>query len=59
MLDYLSTNMEDILVVAAAAHGLALAIVNLTPTPVDNTVVASVYRAIELMAGIFTNKAKN
>lgn len=34
-------------------------IVNLTPTPVDNSIVAFVYRMIEFVAGIVTPKAKS
>ena len=50
--------IEVILSVLLAAHGLALAIVNLTPTPKDNDIVAKVYRGIELAAGIVTPKVK-
>lgn len=42
----------------AALHGLAVAIVNLTPTPKDDEVLAKVYRGIEVVAGIFTARAK-
>lgn len=34
-------------------------IVNLTPTPVDNSIVAFAYRMIEFVAGIVTPKAKS
>jgi hypothetical protein len=40
------------------ARGLALAIVNLTPTPKDNDFLKSIYSKIELLAGLITNKAK-
>ena len=50
---------------AVAIHGVALAIVNLTPTPKDNEALSSVsrvavklYRAIEIMAGIWSPLAK-
>lgn len=50
---------------AIAVHGAALAIVNLTPTPKDNEalagisrVVVKVYRAVEILAGIWTPLAK-
>lgn len=44
--------------VLVAVHGLALAIVNITPTPKDNEVVAKVYRAIEILAGLIGPLAK-
>jgi hypothetical protein len=51
--------------VLAAIHALAVAIVNLTPTPKDNQALGDVtrmavklYRAIEILAGIWTPLAK-
>jgi hypothetical protein len=44
--------------VLVAVHGLALAIVNVTPTPKDNEVVAKLYRAIEILAGLIGPLAK-
>jgi hypothetical protein len=48
-----------------ALHGVALVIVNLTPTPRDNEtlgnarrVVVKLYRAIEILAGIVGPLAK-
>ena len=41
-----------------AAHALAVAIVNLTPTPTDDEWVATIYTYIEWAAGIITSKAK-
>jgi hypothetical protein len=48
-----------------ALHGVALVIVNLTPTPKDNEalgnarrVVVKLYRAIEILAGIVGPLAK-
>jgi len=38
--------------VLVAVHGLALAIVNITPTPKDDEMVGKVYRAIEILAGL-------
>lgn len=37
---------------------VAEAIVNLTPTPADDKWVAKIYRVIEAIAGLFTDKAK-
>ncbi|MFZ9315661.1 MAG: hypothetical protein ACO24P_00240 [Candidatus Nanopelagicaceae bacterium] len=41
-----------------ALHAAAVAIVNLTPTPKDDAVVAQAYRVIEIFAGIVTRLAK-
>jgi len=41
-----------------AVHAAALAIVNLTPTPKDDEVVAKFYKVIEFAAGILTKTAK-
>jgi hypothetical protein len=55
----------DYVTLAVAIHGLALVVVNLTPTPKDNErlgnvarVVVKVYRAVEILAGIVSRKAK-
>jgi hypothetical protein len=45
-------------VAVAAVHTAAVAIVNLTPTPKDNEIVASVYRVVEFAAGILSIRAK-
>lgn len=57
--------LPEIVTVAVAAHGLAVAIVNLTPTPKDNEaldtysrMVVKVYRAIEILAGVITPLVK-
>lgn len=47
-----------IFAVLFAAHSLAVAIVNLTPTPKDDAVVAKVYKVIEVFAGLLTKRAK-
>jgi hypothetical protein len=41
-----------------AAHCVALAYVNLTPTPKDNETYAKVYKLIEALAGLITKLAK-
>ena len=41
-----------------SAHVLALAIVNLTPTPKDDEFVAKAYRTIEVLAGLIHPNAK-
>jgi hypothetical protein len=58
-------HIPEVLTIIIAAHGLALAIVNLTPTPKDDEALDSisrmgvkVYRAIELLAGVITPLVK-
>lgn len=56
---------SEYIALAVAIHGVALVIVNITPTPKDNEyldsvsrVLVKVYRAIEILAGIVSRKAK-
>lgn len=58
MLNHLTQNWTELVGVAAAVHVLALAIVNLTPTPKDDAVYGKVYKALELLAGIVTKLVK-
>ena len=51
-------HFETFLTVAAAAHGLALVICNLTKSPKDDEAVAKIYKVIEIIAGIVTPRAK-
>lgn len=48
----------EIIAALFAVHAAAVAIVNLTPTPKDDEVVAKFYRVIEILAGIITRVAK-
>ena len=55
----------DYVALALAIHAVAVVIVNLTPTPKDNEalgqaslVVVKVYRAVEILAGIISKRAK-
>lgn len=48
----------EIIAALFAVHAAAVAIVNLTPTPHDDKVVAKFYRVIEIFAGIITKIAK-
>jgi uncharacterized membrane protein len=57
--DFLLANWGEIVSVAGAIHLLALAVVNLTPTPKDDEIYAKVYKVIEKLAGIVTKIAKN
>lgn len=59
------STFSDYVALAVAIHGLALVVVNLTPTPKDNEyldgaakVAVKVYRAVEILAGIVSRKAK-
>lgn len=58
MFAFVQAHFTDILAVILATKVTAEVIVNLTPTPVDDGVVAVIYRAIEVVAGIYTAKAK-
>lgn len=58
MIETILDNWDGILAVIVAAHALALAIVNLTPTPKDDEIVGKVYKVIEALAGVLTRKAK-
>ena len=51
-------NGPEIISALFAIHAAALAIVNLTPTPKDDEIVAKYYRVIEVLAGVVTKVAK-
>ena len=51
-------HFQTFLTVAAAGHGLALVICNLTKTPKDDQALAAIYKVIEVVAGIVTPRAK-
>lgn len=57
-MNFLSENAEAIAVIVGLAHALALAIVNLTPTPKDNTALSKAYKVVEVVAGVVTASAK-
>lgn len=59
ILAFLSANGTEILAALFAVHAAAVAIVNLTPTPKDNDVVAKYYRFIEILAGIISKMSKD
>lgn len=59
------THLADYVALAVAIHGVALVIVNMTPTPKDNEALDSytrllvkLYRVIEVVAGIVSPKVK-
>lgn len=57
-MSWITSNWSEITGTVAAIHLLALAIVNLTPTPRDNELYGRFYKAIERIAGIITKQAK-
>ncbi len=53
--------IADYVALIVAIHGVALIVVNLTPTPKDNAALGAtakaavkMYRAIEILAGVIT-----
>jgi len=58
MLQYLLNNWAEVAGIAGALHILALAIVNLTPTPKDDEIYGKFYKVIEMIAGIVSKTAK-
>ena len=56
---WIMTHWEEVMATVLALHALALAIVNLTPTPVDNRWLAKFYAVVEALAGVVTHKAKD
>jgi len=58
MLEYLLNNWAEVAGIAGALHILALAVVNLTPTPKDDEIYGKVYKVIEMIAGIISRTAK-
>lgn len=58
MLEYLLNNWAEVAGIAGALHILALAVVNMTPTPKDDEIYGKVYRVIEMIAGIVSKTAK-
>ena len=57
-LAFLVAHWVDIVAIGAALHGLALVIVNLTPSETDNKFYNKIYKVIEVAAGIVTKIAK-
>lgn len=56
--NFIIENWDAIFAVVFAVHAAAVLVVNLTPTPKDNEVLASIYPWIEKAAGLFSKKAK-
>jgi len=55
---FIAAHWVDIVAIGAAAHGLALVIVNTTDTPKDDELYGKFYKFIEVIAGIVTRIAK-
>lgn len=58
-------HLPEYVALAVALHGVAVIIVNITPTPKDNEaldtysrVIVKVYRAIEILAGVISPLVK-
>lgn len=51
-------NPNTVFTILLALHALAVTIVNLTPTPLDNLWVGKAYKVIEAMAGVLSATAK-
>ncbi len=58
MINHLTDNWAEVAGVLAALHVLALAIVNVTPTPKDDELYGKLYKVVEVIAGIVTKLAK-
>jgi len=52
VMTFFSANSGEIFNGLAALHAAAVIIVNMTPTPKDDAIVARLYRVIEVLAGI-------
>jgi hypothetical protein len=64
-MEWITGNLRDLFEIGLAIHGVAVLIVNLTPTPKDDEAVASAgaalrqsYRIIEILAGVVTPLVK-
>jgi len=57
-MNFIVENWEALVGILVAIHGVALMIVNLTPTPKDNETLAKVYPFIEFLAGLVSEKTK-
>ena len=64
-MEFITGNMRELFEIGLAIHGVAVMIVNLTPTPKDDEAVAGAgaallqsYRIIEILAGVGTPLVK-
>ena len=64
-MEWITGNMRELFEIGLAIHGVAVMIVNLTPTPKDDEAVSAAgatlrqsYRIIEIFAGVVTPLVK-
>lgn len=57
-MQWIQDNWVDIAAIFLALHGLAVVVVNMTPTPKDDAWVGRAYRWFEIIGGIVTSRAK-
>lgn len=64
-MEWITGNMRELFEIGLAIHGVAVMIVNLTPTPKDDEAVSAAgatlrqsYRIIEILAGVVTPLVK-
>lgn len=57
-MNWIVENWEGVVATLVALHALAIAVVNLTPTPKDDEILGKVYRVVEVVAGLFTKQSK-
>lgn len=57
-MDFSGVSYEQIVGALLSLHAVAVVIVNVTKTPVDNELLAKAYRYIEFFAGFVSYKAK-
>jgi len=58
LIAFLLVHVNTISICLASLHGLAVVIVNLTPTPADDIILGKIYKVVELIAGVVTKTAK-
>lgn len=58
-------HLTEYITLAIAVHGVAVVVVNITPTPKDNEALdtysrmaVKIYRAVEILAGVITPLVK-
>lgn len=64
-MEWITGNMRELFEIGLAIHGVAVMVVNLTPTPKDDEAVSAAgatlrqsYRIIEILAGVVTPLVK-
>lgn len=57
-MNWIVENWEGVVATLVALHALAVAVVNLTPTPKDDEILGKIYRVVEVVAGLVTKQTK-